>query len=86
MIVPPQVVLHGLQGLSSDLRPLVKLARALGVLNIFLKLRIHTNETLAAGEAQLEVLHHLIQVREKELTESWLILVLNRGPLSLPIC
>ena len=86
MIVPPQVVLHGLQGLSSDLRPLVKLARALGVLNIFLKLRIHTNETLAAGEAQLEVLHHLIQVREKEITESWLILVLNRGPLSLPIC
>lgn len=86
MIVPPQVVLHGLQGLSSDLRPLVKLAQALGVLNIFLKLRIHTNETLAAGEAQLEVLHHLIQVREKELTESWLILVLNRGPLSLPIC
>jgi len=48
------------------LRPLVRLVRALGVINIFLKLELHTNETLAAGEAQLDILQCLVQVRKKK--------------------
>jgi len=52
------------------LRPLVRLARVLGVINIFLKLEIHTDETLSAGQAQLDVLHHLVQVRKKDFISS----------------
>ena len=41
-----QVIIHHLQGLSEDLRPLVRLARTLGIINIYLKLEVQTEKCL----------------------------------------
>ena len=56
-----QVILHGIHGLDPVLCHLVCLACILGVINVYLRLELHTKHTLSTAEIHLTTLHSIIQ-------------------------